>query len=51
MDPLLQLFPTPPFLTVTAGQEFRIWFGQDLGDATENNNFGTTCADVFVRYE
>ena len=34
----------------SAGQEFQIWYGQDLTDCTENNNAGHTCADVYAWY-
>ncbi|KAL9970863.1 hypothetical protein ACROYT_G023315 [Oculina patagonica] len=40
--------PTP--LSVSVGQEFHIWYGQDLKDCTENNNAGMTCADVYAWY-
>ncbi|KAL9970881.1 hypothetical protein ACROYT_G023334 [Oculina patagonica] len=40
--------PTP--LSVSIGQEFHIWYGQDLKDCTENNNAGKTCADVYAWY-
>ena len=37
-------------LSVISGQEFQIWYGQDLADRSENNNAGQTCADVFAWY-
>ena len=37
-------------LSVTGGQEFQIWYGQDLVDRSEHNNAGQTCADVFAWY-
>ncbi len=40
--------PTP--LSVSVGQEFQIWYGQDLKDCTEDNNDGQTCADVYAWY-
>ena len=40
--------PTP--LSVPYGQEFQIWYGQDLRDCSENNNGGETCADVYAWY-
>ncbi|XP_078374751.1 uncharacterized protein LOC144658233 isoform X1 [Oculina patagonica] len=40
--------PTP--LSVSVGQEFHIWYGQDLTDCTEDNNAGQTCADVYAWY-
>jgi hypothetical protein len=39
-------FTTP--LAVTAGQEFRIWYGQDLKNVSEANNGGTACVDVYM---
>ena len=38
--------PTP--LAVTAGQKFRMWYGEDLRNATEQDNAGESCADVYV---
>ena len=35
---------------VTRGQEFRIWFVEDLGDYSEQDNSGESCADVFLFY-
>jgi hypothetical protein len=40
---------SPP-LDATAGQEFRVWFGQDLKNESEYNNDGQTCADVIIQY-
>ena len=40
--------PTP--LSVSIGQEFQIWYGQDLTDCSEYNNAGQTCADVYAWY-
>ncbi|KAL9970871.1 hypothetical protein ACROYT_G023323 [Oculina patagonica] len=40
--------PTP--LSVSVGQEFQIWNGQDLSDCSESNNDGQTCADVYAWY-
>jgi hypothetical protein len=39
-------FTTP--MNVTAGQEYRIWYGEDLKNATDDNNEGTACVDVFM---
>ncbi|XP_031563665.1 uncharacterized protein LOC116299171 [Actinia tenebrosa] len=39
-------FSTP--MNVTAGQEYRIWFGQDLTNTTEKNNDGSSCVDVYM---
>ncbi|XP_031567532.1 uncharacterized protein LOC116302390 [Actinia tenebrosa] len=35
-------------LAVSKGKEFRIWEGQDLINSNQDNNFGQTCADVYV---
>lgn len=40
----------PAPLSVCIGQEFYIWYGQDLNDCTEYNNAGQTCADVYAWY-
>ncbi|XP_031560831.1 uncharacterized protein LOC116296864 [Actinia tenebrosa] len=49
-DPELILPEMNPPLAVTAGQTFRVWFGEDLKGASESDNSGTTCADVYVNY-
>ena len=38
---------SPP-LRVAAGEEFRIWYRQDLDDHSEHNNAGHACVDVYV---
>ena len=35
---------------VTRGQELRIWSVEDLGDFSEGDNSGHSCADVFLFY-
>ncbi|KXJ06705.1 hypothetical protein AC249_AIPGENE8923 [Exaiptasia diaphana] len=35
-------------INVTAGQEFRLWYGEDLKNAHEHDNSGTTCAHVYM---
>ena len=40
---------SPP-LSVSIGQIFLIWFGEDLHDCTEDDNSGETCADVYAWY-
>ena len=40
--------PSP--ITAFVGQEFQIWFGQDLTNCTEDNNSGQTCVDVYALY-
>ena len=45
---VFNLLPTP--LVVSIGQQFLIWYGQDLADYSEHNNAGKTCADVYALY-
>ena len=45
---VFNLLPTP--LVVSIGQQFLIWYGQDLAYYTEFNNAGETCADVYALY-
>ena len=40
--------PTP--ISVSVGDEFQIWFTQDLYYCSEDNNSGQTCADVYAWY-
>ena len=40
----------PSALPVPLGQEFQIWYGQDLVNCSENNNSGKTCVDVYALY-
>ena len=40
--------PSP--ISVSVGDEFRIWYGQDLKDCSEWNNSGQTCVDVYAWY-
>jgi hypothetical protein len=49
MDPKLTFPELSPPLAVTAGQQFRIWFGEDLTDQHEDDNSGVTCADVWIK--
>ena len=37
-----------PSMVVTAGQEYRIWYGHDLKNCTEDNNDGQVFADVYM---
>lgn len=39
---------TPLFLS--SGQQLRIWYGEDLINAHEGDNGGTTCVDVYAKY-
>ena len=34
--------------SVTSGQEFRLWYGEDLMDHTEDDNDGKVCCDVYA---
>ncbi|XP_022787214.1 uncharacterized protein LOC111327321 [Stylophora pistillata] len=36
--------------TVTEGQEFQIWYGEDLKDCTEDDNDGQSCVDIHGLY-
>ena len=40
--------PSP--ISVFVGDEFQIWYGQDLYYCSEDNNSGQTCADVYAWY-
>ncbi|KAL9960072.1 hypothetical protein ACROYT_G033475 [Oculina patagonica] len=44
---VLSVFSSP--LTVTSGQELRLWYGEDLLN-NESDNGGTSCCDVFARF-
>ena len=37
-------------LSVSVGQKFQIWYGEDLTDCEGNNNMGMTCADIYGWY-
>ena len=37
-------------LEVTAGQEYRVWYSEDLHSITEIDNLGSTCMRVIVIY-
>ena len=39
-----------PQLSVSVGQEFHIWYGEDLTDCDQDDNSGKTCADVYAWY-
>ena len=43
------ILPSP--ISVSVGEEFQIWFTQDLMNCSEHNNGGQTCADVYALYE
>ena len=40
----------PNLLPVSRDQEFQIWYGQDWIHCSEDDNNGTTCADVYAWY-
>ncbi|CAH3179951.1 unnamed protein product, partial [Porites evermanni] len=40
--------PSP--ISVSVGDEFQIWYGQDLNNCSEDNNSGQTCVDVYAWY-
>ena len=44
----LKVFKDP--INVSAGQQLRLWYGEDLTNWTEGDNGGRTCADVFILY-
>ena len=41
-------FSNPLYLS--SGQELQVWFAEDLYDRGEDNNGGTSCADVYAKY-
>ena len=45
---VLSVFSSP--LSVTSGQELRLWYGEDLGNSGDSENDGTSCSDVFARF-
>ena len=44
---LLSVLSSP--LTVSSGQELRLWYAEDLTASTESDNGGKSCCDVFAR--
>lgn len=36
--------------SVSNGQEFRVWYGEDLTSITAQDNGGRSCADVYALY-
>ena len=36
--------------SVTAGQELRLWYGEDLMNFTEDDNDGRVCCDVYALF-
>ena len=49
-QPELQFNILPYPISVSVGDEFQIWYAQDLAGCSENNNSGQTCADVYALY-
>ena len=45
---VFDFFPVP--LSVTTGQRFRVWYGEDLKDWGEAGNVGKSCIDVYGFY-
>ena len=46
------VFPDlPNKVYISRNQELQIWYGQDWIDWSENNNYGTTCVDVYAWYD
>ena len=37
-------------MKVSTGQQFRVWYSEDLLDVSEHDNGGKTCLDVFALY-
>ena len=49
-DSELRFNNLPSAISVSLGDEFQIWYGQDLKNCSEYNNSGQTCADVYAWY-
>ena len=45
---VLSVFSDP--LHVSSGQEFHVWYGEDLVNWTESDNDGKVCSDVYALY-
>lgn len=46
------VFPTPTnTLSVVSGEQYRIWFGQDLDNQSDTDNGGKVCVDVYGLYK
>lgn len=35
-------------LRVSSGQDFRVWYDEDLADDSEGDNGGNTCVDIYA---
>ncbi|KAL9962256.1 hypothetical protein ACROYT_G031340 [Oculina patagonica] len=38
-------------ISVTSGQELRLWYSEDLKNGPEGDNGGTSCCDVYAMFE
>ena len=45
---VLSVFSHP--LDVSSGQEFRVWYGEDLVNFYDHDNDGKVCSDVYALY-
>jgi len=45
---VMSAFSNP--LSVTKGQELRLWYGEDLVNISEDDNAGKACCDVYARF-
>ena len=45
---VLSVFSDP--LSVTSGQELRLWYGEAFVDESTSDNDGEVCCDVYARY-
>lgn len=45
---VLSVFSDP--LSVTSGQELRLWYGEAFVDKSTSDNDGEVCCDVYARY-
>ena len=48
-SPEIELSLSSP-IGVRAGQEFRIWYGEDLYNKQDSDNHGKSCVDVYGFY-
>ena len=37
-------------MRVSTGQQFRVWYSEDLKDKSEDDNGGETCMDIYALY-
>jgi hypothetical protein len=47
-DALLVLPDISPPFSVTAGQQFKVWYSEDFANWSPANNEGSACYDVFA---